>query len=584
MEPPVAPKKARRRGCAMFTNNNQVILRRGPILLVREGVFYFGVAEQWVFVCAARRFHESALRSAAAARYPAVRLLTDSTADTTMPIQVLSRPEVNLTFFIFKYLFLRTAGYPFLPFVQTCSSAPSLIMSTSSTPKASSEASSPRLSASVSSHSSAPPSEDPSVIVGLACRVPGAQNYRQLWDHIVAQKDMRRKMPENRFNVDTFFHADGANKGTVSICLRSTPKSTDAVQTNSKWGYFLEQDIGNFDPGFFGISGAEAEAMDPQQRLLLEVVYEALEDAGITLDGISGTQTSVYCGSFTNDYNAMTTKDLAHYPKYTVTGTGNAILSNRISYFYNLHGPSVTVDTACSSSLVCFHLGNRSLHDKEADISIVVGSSLHFDPNIFITMTDLGMLSTDGRCRAFDEKGSGYVRGEGICAVVLKRRSDAELSGDRIRAVVRTTGVNHDGRKQGITYPNTDAQEALIRATYENAGLDPAETQYFEAHGTGTKAGDPNETRAIGAVFSPNRTDNIIVGSVKTNIGHLEGASGLAAVVKTTMALEKAQIPPNMHFEDPNPAIKFSDWKITVPQKLMDWKPGPNGTRRASIK
>ncbi|KAK7569271.1 hypothetical protein JOL62DRAFT_495686 [Phyllosticta paracitricarpa] len=440
-------------------------------------------------------------------------------------------------------------------------------MSTSSTPKASSEASSPRLAASLSSHSSAPPTEDPSVIVGLACRVPGAQNYRQLWDHIVAQKDMRRKMPEDRFNVDNFYHVDGANKGT----------------TNSKWGYFLQQDIGNFDPGFFGISGAEAEAMDPQQRLLLEVVYEALEDAGITLDEISGTQTSVYCGSFTNDYNSMVTKDLAHYPKYTVTGTGNAILSNRISYFYNLHGPSVTVDTACSSSLVCFHLGNRSLHNKEADISIVVGSSLHFDPNIFITMTDLGMLSTDGRCRAFDEKGSGYVRGEGICAVVLKRRSDAELSGDRIRAVVRTTGVNHDGRKQGITYPNTDAQEALIRATYENAGLDPAETQYFEAHGTGTKAGDPNETRAIGAVFAPNRSDNIFVGSVKTNIGHLEGASGLAAVVKTTMALEKAQIPPNMHFEDPNPAIKFSDWKITVPQKLMDWKPGPNGIRRASI-
>jgi len=246
--------------------------------------------------------------------------------------------------------------------------------------------------------------------------------------------------------------------------------------------------------------------MDPQQRLLLEVVYEALENAGITLDEISGSLTSVYCGSFTNDYNSMLTKDLESYPKYMVTGTGNAILSNRISYFYNLHGPSVTIDTACSSSLVSFHLANKSLLDGEADISIVVGSALHFDPNIFVTMTDLGMLSTDGRCRTFDAGGSGYVRGEGICAAVLKRQSAAERDGDRIRAIIRATGSNHDGRKQGITLPNSSAQEALIRSTYRNVGLDPDDTQYFEAHGTGTQAGDPSETRAIGAVFSSRKS------------------------------------------------------------------------------
>lgn len=354
-------------------------------------------------------------------------------------------------------------------------------------------------------------------------------------------------------------------------------------QTNAKYGYFLDEDIGLFDSGFFRISGKEAEAMDPQQRLLLEVVYEALEDAGISLSEIDGTQTAVFCGSFTNDYNAMTTKDLEYYPKYFVTGAGNAILSNRISYFYNLHGPSVTLDTACSSSLVCFHLGNKSLQTKESDIAIVVGSALHFDPNVFITMTDLGMLSVDGRCRAFDAGGSGYVRGEGICAVVLKRRREAERSGDPIRAVVRASGVNHDGVKQGITLPNTVAQENLIRSTYERAGLDPADTQYFEAHGTGTARGDPIETRAIGAVFGPSRQEPLYVGSVKSNIGHLEGASGLAGIIKTTLALEHAKIPPNMLFKVPNPEIQFDEWKIKVPVQLIDWPSTATGLRRASI-
>ena len=242
----------------------------------------------------------------------------------------------------------------------------------------------------------------------------------------------------------------------------------------------------------------------------------------------------------------------------------------------------MTLDTACSSSLVAFHLGNQSLRTKESDMSIVIGSALHFDPNIFITMTDLGMLSTDGRCRAFDAEGSGYVRGEGICAVVLKRQSEAEMHKDEIRALVRNTNANHDGLKQGITLPNSDAQEALIRSTYASADLDPADTQYFECHGTGTKAGDPRETRAVGAVFAKGRDDPLYIGSVKTNVGHLEGASGLAGIIKTTMGIEKGIIPPNMHFNSPNPEIKFTEWNIDVPQKAIEWK-APNGIRRASI-
>ncbi|KHN94311.1 polyketide synthase [Metarhizium album ARSEF 1941] len=409
--------------------------------------------------------------------------------------------------------------------------------------------------------------DDPSVIVGLACRVPGANSPSKLWESIAEQRDVQQKMPEDRLKVDSFFHPEPTHKGT----------------TNARFGYFLDQDIGDFDAGFFGISGKEAEAMDPQQRLLLEVVYEALENAGITLQEIRGSLTSVFCGSFTNDYNAMLTKDLEYYPKYTVTGTGDAILSNRISYFYDLHGTSVTIDTACSSSLVCFHLGSQTLQNGEADISIVVGSSLHYDSNVFVTMTDLGMLSTNGRCAAFDASGSGYVRGEGIACAILKRKSDAIANGDNIRAVVRATGSNHDGKKNGITLPNSVAQEQLIRTTYERAGLNPNHTQYFEAHGTGTAAGDPIEARAIGAVFSPGRNEPLFVGSVKTNIGHLEGASGLAGLIKTTMALENKYIPPNMHFKTPNPKIDFQNWKITVPTKLIEWQVPDGVPRRASI-
>jgi acyl transferase domain-containing protein len=203
--------------------------------------------------------------------------------------------------------------------------------------------------------------------------------------------------------------------------------------------------------------------------------------AGITLDEISGTRTSVFCGSFSNDYNSMTGRDQLQYPKYSVTGSGNAMLSNRISYYYNLHGPSMTIDTACSSSLVCFHLGNQSLQNRESDLSIVAGSALHFDPNIFVTMTDFGMLSRDGRCRTFDADGGGYARGEGVCAVILKRRSQAESEGDTIRSIVLGTATNHDGLKDGLTLPNEKAQEQLIRLTYKNAGLSTADTLYFEA-------------------------------------------------------------------------------------------------------
>ncbi|KAM5482457.1 putative PKS/NRPS-like protein biosynthetic cluster [Microsporum audouinii] len=420
----------------------------------------------------------------------------------------------------------------------------------------------------VSSATTVPtPRDDFSAVIGMACRVPGASSPSKLWENIMTKRDVQKKMPSDRFNVDAYYHPDGTNKGT----------------TNAKYGYFLDQDLGMFDAGFFHISGKEAEAMDPQQRLLLEVVYEALENAGITLDEIRGTQTSVYCGCFTNDYNSMITKDLEYYPKYTVTGTGDAILSNRISYFYDLHGPSVTIDTACSSSLVALHLGNQSLRSGESDLSIIVGSALHFDSNIFVTMTDLGMLSVDGRCRHGDKDGSGYVRGEGITAVVLKRQSRAEVEGNRIRSIIRASGANHDGKKQGITLPSAQAQAALIERTYKEAGLSPADTQYVECHGTGTAAGDPRELRALSSVFAATREEPLWIGSVKTNIGHLEGASGLAGIMKATMALEMHQIPPNMHFNSPNAEVDFKGWKLRIPTEPVEWTVNEGVARRVSI-
>ncbi|VBB72654.1 Putative polyketide synthase [Podospora comata] len=367
---------------------------------------------------------------------------------------------------------------------------------------------------------------NPPTIIGMACRVPGAITPARLWDNILSQIDLQRKMPPDRFNIDAFYHPDHTHKGTL----------------NTKHGYFLDQPLADFDAEFFGISGKEAEAMDPQQRLLLEVTYEALEDAGIPLASVRGSHTSVYCGMYTtsNDYHNLQNKDLEYYPK--------------------------------------------SLRSGEADMAVVVGSALHFGPNTYQTMTDMGFLSSDGRCRSFDRDGEGYVRGDGVCAVVLKRREEAVRDGDWVRAVVRGSGVNHDGKTDGITLPSAELQEGLIRETYGRAGIDPDDTGYFEAHGTGTKAGDPREAAAIGKVFGTStRTRPLYMGSVKSNIGHLEGAAGLAGIIKATLAIQNGKIPPNMHFHKPNPEILFDEWKLKVPTSALDWVESDGKPRRASI-
>ncbi|KAL2004487.1 hypothetical protein VTN00DRAFT_3459 [Thermoascus crustaceus] len=330
---------------------------------------------------------------------------------------------------------------------------------------------------------------------------------------------------------------------------------------------------------------AEAEALDPAQRLLLECTYEALENGGIPMEKIVGSKTSVFVGSFATDYTDLLLRDPEAVPMYQCTNASQsrAMISNRLSYFFDLHGPCVTVDTACSGSLVALHLGCQSLRAGDAKCSIVAGVNVILNHEFMITMSMMRFLSPNGRCYTFDERANGYARGEGVGCVVLKPLADALRDGDTIRAVIRGTGSNQDGKTSGITLPNPDAQEALIRDVYEAAGLHPRETSYVEAHGTGTSAGDPLETRALSKVFCKNRAPDkpLIIGSIKSNLGHLEGASGIASVIKTVLMLENETILPNRNFKYPNPRIPFYEWKLKVPVFVHPWD--IKGPHRASI-
>ena len=325
--------------------------------------------------------------------------------------------------------------------------------------------------------------------------------------------------------------------------------------------------------------------MDPMQRVLLEVVYEATESAGIPVSSLAGTNTGCFVGCFTSDYDQIAKRDPELLPKYHSIGTGQSILSNRISYCFDLKGPSFTLDTACSSSLVAVHLACQSLRSGESTTAIVGATNAILNPDIMVGMTNLHFLSPDGRCHTFDADANGYARGEGMAALVLKPMNDALRDGDTIRAVIRGTAVNSNGRGPGITVPSREAQVQLIRSAYDQACLDPALTGYCEAHGTGTQAGDPLEAGAIGDTFGRYRPDGedgkLYVGSVKTNIGHLEGASGLAGIVKTVMSLENGTIAPNLWFKKGNPKIDFDALRIRVPTTALPWP--TRGLRRASV-
>ncbi|KAK3392956.1 hypothetical protein B0H63DRAFT_424745 [Podospora didyma] len=396
----------------------------------------------------------------------------------------------------------------------------------------------------------------PIAIVGLACRFPGdASSPDELWNVLATGQSAFKSIPQSRMNIQGHYHP--------------VPERADTF--NFKGGHFLSGNIGAFDAKFFGIAPNEANAIDPQQRMLLEVVYEAFESAGLSMESMKGSETSVFIGSFINDYEQISMSDPQKTAPDCATGTGMAIMANRISYFFDLHGTSQTINTGCSASLVCIHEAVNSLRSRQADTAIAGGASLILTPNTMMPMTSLHFLSKDGKCFTFDSRANGYGRGEGVGIVILKRLDDAIRDNDTIRAVIRGVASNQDGRTAGITVPNPDAQVRCIKSAYRDAGLGLDETAYVECHGTGTQAGDWRELKAISeAICSHRALDSpVFVGSAKPNIGHLEAAAGVAGMIRAVLIAEKGQIPPHINFEKWNPNIKHEEWRVNVTRDLI---------------
>ncbi|KAJ6076084.1 Type I Polyketide synthases (Type I PKS) [Penicillium canescens] len=417
---------------------------------------------------------------------------------------------------------------------------------------------------------------EPIAIVGTACRFPGsASSPSQLWELLREPQDVASKVPADRFNSDAFYHAGEMRRGA----------------TNAPESYFLKEDIRAFDAAFFNISPMEAASMDPQLRLLLEVVYESLERAGLPLHQLQGSSSGFYCGSMNNDYAELLYSDPEVFPTFGVTGTSRSMLATRVSYFFDWQGPSIVVDTACSSSLTAVHLAVEALRNEECPVAVATGSCLILSPDTYVRASQLHMLSSTGRSHTWDEAADGYARGEGVASIVLKRLSDALRDGDEIHGVIRATAINCDGTSQTITMPNPEAQTKLIRATYARAGLDPLRQedrcQYFEAHGTGTVAGDRNEAAGIyNAFFKEDALsqDIIHVGSVKTVIGHSESTAGLSGLMKALLAVQHGLIPPNLSFNKVSDQIAPYTSHLRVPTELIPWPNLLDGTpRRASV-
>ncbi|CAN9258147.1 unnamed protein product [Alternaria alternata] len=394
-------------------------------------------------------------------------------------------------------------------------------------------------------------------IVGISCKFGGAaSNLDGLWHTLANGESCWSPIPKSRFDVSNTYHPD--------------PLRTDSLHV--KGGFFIDEDLTEFDAPFFNLTAEAAKAMDPQLRLLLEGVYQATEDAGIPTEKLSGSNTSVFSASFGRDYTEMLMKDADALPTSLVTGNGPAMFANRVSHFYNLRGPSVTVDTGCSGGLVALHMGVNSIRNQESDVSIVGASNAILNQDFFIAISNLGLLHEDGKCYSMDHRWGGYGRGEGMAVLVLRKFSAAVKDGDHIHAVIRESAVNQDGRTGTITSPSMDAQRSLIQQCYSRAGIDLASTGYVEAHLTGT-GGDAIEAEALARTFGKSREacDPVWVGSVKSNIGHTEPVSGLAAVIKAALILRHKQIPANVTFEKANPNIPLQDWKLRISTSLTPW-------------
>lgn len=411
---------------------------------------------------------------------------------------------------------------------------------------------------------------EPIAIIGMGCRFPGgASSPAAFWELLLKGHDAICEVPKERWDVEAYYDPD--------------PQATGKTYTRSAG--FLTTPVDGFDPHFFGISPREALSLDPQQRLLLEVSWEALEHAGQSPTELAGTRAGVFIGIGHDDYlkliapGGFLSEDIGIYGG---TGNGYPFASGRISYLLGLHGPNIALDTACSSSLVALHLALASLRAKECELALVGAVQLMLSPAATTSLSRLGALSPDGRSKAFDAAADGFGRGEGCGVIVLKRLSDAIAAGDNICAVVRGSAVNHDGHSSGLTVPSEQAQAELIRQALHSAHLQPDAVHYLEAHGTGTTLGDPIELGALGSVFGRQRPHPLIVGSVKANLGHLEAAAGMASLIKTVLALQHNQIPPQLHFKTPNPHADWASLSVTIPTRPTPW-PVQGDARRAGI-
>ncbi len=410
---------------------------------------------------------------------------------------------------------------------------------------------------------------EPIAIVGVGCRIPQAgRGARSFWNLLSTGEDTVSQVPWDRWDASAWYDPNPDSPGHAS----------------TTWGSFLAS-IDLFDAPFFNISAREAASMDPQQRILLESCWEALEHAGRSPRSLHGSSTGVFIALTNNDYyNLLLGRGEEMLDTYLATGTSPSIAAGRISYVLGLLGPAITIDTSCSGSLVAVHMACRSLRQGECNMALAGGVNLILSPEVTVALSKAHMMAPDGRCKTFDAQANGFVRGEGCGVVALKRLGDAVREGDRILAVIRGSAMNQDGRSSGLTAPNGVAQEALLRAALADARLTASDIDYIEAHGTGTALGDPIEAHALAAVFGPGRDalHPLVIGSVKTNVGHLEAAAGIAGLIKAVLALEQEQIPRHLHFHSLNPHIDWGNLAVEIPVEGRAW-PRKERVRRAGV-
>ncbi|MGL5834237.1 MAG: beta-ketoacyl synthase N-terminal-like domain-containing protein [Waterburya sp.] len=394
---------------------------------------------------------------------------------------------------------------------------------------------------------------EPIAVVGMDCRFPGANNPEEFWQLLQEGKNTITSVPDDRWNQQD---CDLGTNTPEKIC--------------TTYGGFVPH-LKEFDPSFFRIAPKEAVSIDPQQRLLLEVSWSALENAAISADMVQGSQTGVFIGIAAVDYwHQLLSRNNAEIDAYLTTGNTHSLASGRISHFFDFTGASISLDTACSSSLVAVHLAIKSLRDRECNMALAGGVNRLISPKISLNFAQAKMLSPDGRCKTFDESANGFVRSEGCGIVVLKRLSDAIADRDRIRAILLGSATNQDGRTSSITTPSSLSQQAVIKQALVNSQVAASQVSYIETHGTGTALGDAIELEALSQVFKNN--EELILGAVKTNVGHLESAAGIVSLIKTVLALENQLIPSNLHLQQPNTKLEWQELPFKLPQKAIAWK------------